>query len=567
MRMTLNQRTVLTFVIGMLLLSIILLFMQRHYEYHLQEERMDNQLSVYCDIIARDSQIVKNFPDTAIRITIFDSNFNVLYDNKTDSSMFYNHKKMPEFKHLANGEGSAFRKSRSSGHYHFYYVKKHGDKYIRTSRSFNTKNEFLAANGHSAFVIVFFFIASTLIFLWSSRRYGITLNKLKNFIQNVDNDKGKMDFPDNEFKQIGQQISKLYHNLSMSQKSFATEREKLLSHLKISKRGLAIFSPQRKEILSNDLFIQYINLVSDKRLQFSEDVFDLPQFSEVVEYLDDKQRYAHDFVGTKIFYITKNEYTLLVTCILFNDKSFEINIEDVTKQQEQEILKKQLTQNISHELKTPVSSIQGFMEILMEDPDMDPQKRKFYIQRCYSQAVRLSYLLRDISMLTKLDESSELFDRSPVKIRDLIENVLQDVALELEKKKFKVRVKVSEKVCINGNNSLLYSIFRNLVDNSLHYAGTDITITINCYRSDNEFYYFSYSDDGIGVDDKHLSRIFERFYRVDKGRSRKLGGTGLGLAIVKNAVAMHGGRITAKKHAGGGLEFLFTFKKDLPEQK
>lgn len=564
--MTLNQRTVLTFVIGMLILSIILVFVQRYYEYQLQEERMNEQLSVYCDIIAQDSLIAKNFPDTTIRITILDSNYDVIFDNKTDSSQFYNHKNSPEFNNILNGEGSAFRESRSNGHYHFYYVKKTGDKYIRASRSYNTKNEFLAANGHSAFIIVFFFVASTLIFLWSSRRYGITLRKLKSFIQNVEDDKDTYDFPDNEFKQIGQQISKLYHNLSMSQRSFATEREKLLSHLKISKRGLAIFSPQRKEILSNDLFIQYINLVSDKRLQFSESVFDIPQFAEVVEFLDDRQSHYDDFVGTKIFYITKNDYTLLVTCILFNDKSFEINIEDVTKQQEQEILKKQLTQNISHELKTPVSSIQGFMEILMDDPDMDPQKRKFYIQRCYSQAVRLSYLLRDISMLTKLDESSELFDRSPVKIRDIIENVLQDVALELEKKNFKVRVKVSDKVCINGNTSLLYSIFRNLVDNSLLYAGSDITLTINCYRSDKEFYYFSYSDNGVGVDDKHLARIFERFYRVDKGRSRKLGGTGLGLAIVKNAVSMHGGRITAKKHAGGGLEFLFTFKKDLPEQ-
>ena len=114
---------------------------------------------------------------------------------------------------------------------------------------------------------------------------------------------------------------------------------------------------------------------------------------------------------------------------------------------------------------------------------------------------------------------------------------------------------------IVGNSSLLYSIFRNLTDNAIAYAGVGIQITINCFREDEKFYYFSFSDTGVGVSEEHLNRLFERFYRVDKGRSRKLGGTGLGLAIVKNAVLFHGGTIFAKNIPGGGLEFVFTLQK------
>ena len=112
-----------------------------------------------------------------------------------------------------------------------------------------------------------------------------------------------------------------------------------------------------------------------------------------------------------------------------------------------------------------------------------------------------------------------------------------------------------------GNYSLLYSIFRNLMDNAIAYAGTNIHINISCFREDENYYYFSFADTGIGVSPEHLNRLFERFYRVDKGRSRKLGGTGLGLAIVKNAVLIHGGTISAKNNQGGGLEFVFTLAK------
>jgi signal transduction histidine kinase len=120
---------------------------------------------------------------------------------------------------------------------------------------------------------------------------------------------------------------------------------------------------------------------------------------------------------------------------------------------------------------------------------------------------------------------------------------------------------VPENTMMNGNTLQIYSIFRNLIDNSILHAGVGATIFIECYRTDLEYLYFSVADNGVGVDNKHLNKLFDRFYRVDKGRSRKLGGTGLGLSIVKNAVQFHQGRISAKNRRGGGLEFLFTLKK------
>ena len=139
---------------------------------------------------------------------------------------------------------------------------------------------------------------------------------------------------------------------------------------------------------------------------------------------------------------------------------------------------------------------------------------------------------------------------------------VNEVSPELEHKQITVVHSLNPRIQLRGNYSLLYSIFRNLMDNAIAYAGTNIHINISCFREDEHFYYFSFADTGVGVAPEHLNRLFERFYRVDKGRSRKLGGTGLGLAIVKNAVLIHGGTISAKNNQGGGLEFIFTLAKD-----
>lgn len=229
--------------------------------------------------------------------------------------------------------------------------------------------------------------------------------------------------------------------------------------------------------------------------------------------------------------------------------------------QEQNILKRQLTQNIAHELKTPVASIQGYLETILDNPKIDNQIKDQFLQRCYAQAQRLTSLLRDISTLNRLDDASEMLtDFEDINVAQLVGNIQRETALQLEENGMKFVCRLPDDVVIRGNLSLVYSVFRNLTDNAIAYAGRGTTITLS---ADDEIdkWHFTFSDNGVGVPYEHLSRLFERFYRVDKGRSRKMGGTGLGLAIVKNAVLLHGGTISVRNADGGGLVFDFTLRK------
>lgn len=234
----------------------------------------------------------------------------------------------------------------------------------------------------------------------------------------------------------------------------------------------------------------------------------------------------------------------------------------IKKSEEDKIrLKRQLTQNISHELKTPVSSIQGYLETIVSNPDMAEDTKTQFLNRCYNQANRLTSLLNDISTLNRMDEADNQYDISEINLLKLLETIDGECALQLKEKNMTIYNLISPKINLEGNYSLLYSIFRNLTDNAIAYAGYGTSITIKCIAATNERYTFSFADNGVGVDEKHLPHLFERFYRVDKGRSRKLGGTGLGLAIVKNAVMLHNGTISVKRSETGGLEFIFSLPR------
>lgn len=229
---------------------------------------------------------------------------------------------------------------------------------------------------------------------------------------------------------------------------------------------------------------------------------------------------------------------------------------------EQDILKRQLTQNIAHELKTPVASIQGYLETILNNEYINAATKQQFLERCYAQSERLTALLQDISMLNRMDDAPELIDFDQVNVLNLLHDIKSENMLQLEQRYMTLNIEnlAHKDIIVKGNYGLLYSIFRNLVDNSIAYAGEKTMITISCKETENKWL-FTYADNGVGIGKEHLDRIFERFYRVDKGRSRKMGGTGLGLAIVKNAVILHGGTIQASIPIGGGIQFDFALRK------
>ena len=244
------------------------------------------------------------------------------------------------------------------------------------------------------------------------------------------------------------------------------------------------------------------------------------------------------------------------------DRITKLYIQLQNTKQEQSILKRQLTENATHELKTPVATIQGCLETILTDPSMNDEVRTQFLQRSFKQSQRLTSLLNDISTLHRLDDAPDSYSFDIIDINSLVKQVINETEQQVAERQMVIKNDLPQQLVLYGNFSLLYSIFRNLTDNAISYAGNGTAITISAYHQ-SPCWHFTYSDDGVGIPKEHQPRIFERFYRVDKGRSRKSGGTGLGLAIVKNAVIAHGGSIRVDTPDAGGTCFSFTLRDDI----
>ncbi|MEJ1729800.1 HAMP domain-containing sensor histidine kinase, partial [Escherichia coli] len=182
------------------------------------------------------------------------------------------------------------------------------------------------------------------------------------------------------------------------------------------------------------------------------------------------------------------------------------------QKQEQTLLKKQLTQNINHELKTPVSIIQGYLETLMDNPDIPQDKQRVFIENCYKQSNRLSRLLNDISTITRMDEARQIINKTEVHLNDIIQDVFLEMAKHLQEKNIKIVADIPPDTVLKGSPEMLHSIFRNLTDNAINYSGCD-TIFVSVTGPARNFYTILFADNGIGIKEDHMSRIFERFYR------------------------------------------------------
>ncbi|MBO5546701.1 MAG: hypothetical protein J5951_08600 [Bacteroidales bacterium] len=261
---------------------------------------------------------------------------------------------------------------------------------------------------------------------------------------------------------------------------------------------------------------------------------------------------------------------LLVVVLLLYSHKMDSSLARAASEENAQ-MRRQLTQNISHELKTPVASIQGYLETILANPEMPVETKRKFLERSLAQTQRLTTLLRDIAALNRLDEATRkegksfnnqaalLYPFGRIDIAQTLAQLQRETALAFQTRNMSLVYNTPETIDINGNGNVIYSIFRNLIDNALAYAGNGTTVTVTAHL-EGTHWHFTVADNGPGVPAQHLKRIFERFYRIDKGRSRASGGTGLGLSIVKNAVILHGGTITAS-NANPGLRYDFTLHR------
>ncbi len=533
----------------------------------------DNKIIEDGKVILIDS-LLKVVPSEETRVTVIDPKGKVLFDSFVDDfESMENHLKRPEVQkamYADNGVGSNIRKSATTGQEFYYYAHNYNKYFIRTAVVYDIRiQNFLKAEPLFLIFIGFLFIVSWVILSLVTKKMSESITKLKDFAVQVRQNKqvvGDYEFPKNELGVIGEQIISMYKKLTEAKESLSLEKEKLIKHLLVLNEGVGFFGSDKSVILTNTCFVQYLNLLAEKSSINPQNVFEVDELKDLQKFLkkhiDKKKEIINpNSLPKKELTIEKNGYYFEIKCIVFQDRSFEILINDVTKLEKRRLLKQQMTSNIAHELKTPVASVRGYLETIINNPDIEDDKKKYFVEKAYQQSFRLTNLIEDIVVLNKIEEAGSSYKSEKVSVLKVVQDVIENLQDHIQKQGAKVHVNIKDDIAINANPSLIMSVFQNLIDNSLNYAGENIDIKIEQYHEDNEFYHFSVADNGVGIPEEHISRIFERFYRIDSGRSRKMGGTGLGLAIVKHAVNVHNGEVSVKNAPGGGVVFYISLPK------
>lgn len=585
MRLTYKKKIFLYFMLVFTIFTIIIVAVQQNREKTYKAESFKTGLDAYSEVISnyiRDNHLLSGrhidslnnilpLLPKDLRVTVINRQGEVLFDNDVDSvKEVDNHLNRPEIaKSLSSGSGNHIRKSITVGTTYYYYARYFAPYFVRVALPYDTSvKDTLKADDIFTYFILLLFFTALISLLYLADRFGKAVSGLNDFISSAENndpDYDRIKFPETELGEIGNKIVVNYKMLEESKNQLNMEKEKILRHFHHSDEGICIFSADHKKIYANTHFIQYLNTITDEPIFDVELIYTIQEFKALKKFLAENTPVNPTAKSIPIWQgkITKNGKHYAVKLLIFYDNSYEILLNNISSSEKNRLLKQEMTNNIAHELKTPVSSIRGYIETILEQSELTPDKQKFFLERAYTQVLRLSDLIRDVALITKTEEASDLFQKETINIHETVSEVVTDLEIPLKNNSITVENCINSDVEIEGNHTLLYSIFRNLIDNTISYAGETVTIRIGDYTEDSEFYYFSYYDTGRGVDEEHLERIFDRFYRINPGRSRKTGGSGLGLSIVKNAVLFHKGQISAKNRKDGGLELIFSLRKKL----
>ncbi len=560
---TYRRRLFLSFAFVFVLFSAAAILLEQVRQSSVKREALHNQLEIYLQMVERylGSQIptegnpgldslIALWPQP-IRVSLLSTDGQVVYDNTiADLSQLESHATRPEIQ-AAHQQvyGEDLRTSSSTSLPYLYLAKELPSGFVRVALPHQGDTlEWLRTDSVFVYWMITWLVVSLLIVSGVSRMFSRSVERLRDYALSQGSGRA-VTFEENELADIGHQIQAHYRELETRARQIDQERERLLQHVMYLREGICFFDRHGKIEYFNGIFLQHLNSLSSQIYTSAEDCLGDPIFAPL--FAEDRDTSLTETI------IRSHGKSFSARLCQFDDGRREIILSDITEGEKMARLKREMTSNIAHELRTPVTSIRGYLETCLGQEHLPQEMRLRFLTKAHEQTLLLSELIRDISLLTKMDEAPTLFEREPVELDGVRLRLEQAFASEWEAHGIDWRWDVPGSVTLMGSDSLIYTIFRNLVENALRYAGDGVRMVCQLYRQDGQYAYFSFYDTGAGVPQEHLLRLFERFYRVETGRSRETGGTGLGLAIVKNAVLLHQGDISVKNRVGGGLEYLF----------
>ena len=487
------------------------------------------------------------------RITLIKEDGDVVYDSSQDAKFLPTHKDRPEvIKAQKNGFAKIERYSNTlSKDLYYVSLRLEDGNILRVSREMdNLLGAFRKVFPIDILMSLLVFAIATVVSRRLTKKTFEPLNNLNEDLLTIDTDM----FP--EISPFINKINKQNKTIKDNYREISRERDTIETILKNMKESLIIIDENKNLLSVNNSARELFN---SKRDLIGENILNLIRDEDLLKLIDDA------LMGSSVESITNigdREFKFYVNPV-FEDKKVRgvvILFIDETEEIRALRLREEFSSNVSHELKTPLTSICGFSELLVNGMVDDDNKEEFY-KLIYDDSKRLLNLIEDIMKISGL-ESEEAFSREEIKLNELIKDILRAQRKLIDEKN--IAVSLEGDGLVYENKTMMWELFANIINNGLKYNkdGGKLDIKIS---EDEKNYEVSIVDTGIGIPSKDLARIFERFYRVDKSRSRKIGGTGLGLSIVKHVLQSIDGKLEISSKLGMGTSFKVILRKDRRE--
>jgi len=488
------------------------------------------------------------------RITVVDREGVVLADSDEDPKSMVNHRFRPEIAAALQGEvGESLRFSNTVKEDMLYVglpMERKGEiiGVLRISLYLKDINLFLSRLRSTILRIVMLItvlaLAVALFFTYTFSRPIREMTLASKRIASGDFDTRVFLKSRDELRELAKSFNFMTEKIQDLFTELSRQKEELASIIRSIEEGLLALGHDGKILLSNESFNRIIRSEHVEGKYYWEAVRK-PEFIELIRKVqEEKKNYAEELLFDGQTYLCS-------AALLPSREEIVVTLHDITKIRELEKIKKDFVVNVSHELRTPLTAIKGYVETLEEEVD---EKAGDYLEIIKKHTDRLILIVKDLLLLSELEEKESKLEPEKVDVKSLIENVLTIFEPQFKEKKLKTEIKVLSKIpSISGDPFKLEQMFLNIIDNAVKYTQKG-KITISLKKEDKDLS-VEIEDTGIGIPEGYLPRIFERFYVVDKSRSRSLGGTGLGLSIVKHIVLLHNGQVKVESTPGKGTKF------------